>query len=93
MIHEQKQRSSAPPRGASRQYRIYSDNAQTGAASLALRAASTPHLARLDENRWVASRGLKSARDHIDVERIQLDAATDATGFLGGDEGGAGRSA
>jgi hypothetical protein len=51
-----------------------------------------PHLGGLDENRWVASRGLISARDHIDVERIQLDAATDATGFLGGDDGGAGRS-
>ena len=32
-----------------------------------------------------ACRGLVSARDHIDVERVQLDPATDAVGLIGGD--------
>ena len=44
-------------------------------------------LAGLDENRLVAGRGLKAPHDHIDVERIELDAAADATGLVGRDEG------
>jgi hypothetical protein len=31
--------------------------------------------------------GLKAPHDHIDVERIALDAAADATGLIGRDEG------
>jgi hypothetical protein len=44
-------------------------------------------LAGLDENRRVAGRGLKAPHDHIDVERIELDAAADATDLVGRDEG------
>src|SRR3984957_12060808 len=44
-------------------------------------------LAGLDENRLVAGRGLKAPHDHIDVERIELDAAADTTGLIGRDEG------
>jgi hypothetical protein len=43
-------------------------------------------LACLDENRGVACRSLVSAHDHIDIERVELYAATDSAGFLGGDE-------
>jgi hypothetical protein len=41
----------------------------------------------LDKNRLVAWRGLGSAHDHVDVERVQLDPAKHAVGLLGGDEG------
>src|ERR1700722_9950720 len=44
-------------------------------------------LASLDENRRVARRGLVAADDYIDIERIQLDAATNRPGIIGGDEG------
>jgi hypothetical protein len=40
----------------------------------------------LEENRLVAGRGLKAPHDDIDVERIELDAAADATGLVGRDE-------
>jgi hypothetical protein len=33
---------------------------------------------------------LLAAHDHIDVERVELDPATDAAGLVGGDEGRAG---
>jgi hypothetical protein len=42
---------------------------------------------RLDENRWVACRRFIAAHDHIDVERVELDPATDAAGLVGSDEG------
>jgi hypothetical protein len=48
------------------------------------------HLAGLDENRLVARRGLVAADDHIDIGRIELDAATDAPGLVGRDEHRAG---
>ena len=35
----------------------------------------------------VAGRGLKAPHDHIDVERIALAAAADATGLIGRDGG------
>ena len=54
------------------------------------RAQRLERLARLDQNRRVACRGLVSAHDDIDIERVELDAATDAAGRLGGDEGRAG---
>ena len=44
----------------------------------------------LDQNRLVARGGLIAARNHVDVERVELDPATDAAGSLGGDEGRAG---
>ena len=40
-------------------------------------------LARLDENRQVACRGLVSTHDYIDIERVELDAATDSAGLVG----------
>ena len=40
-------------------------------------------LARLDENRQVACRGLVSAHDYIDIERVELDAATNSAGLVG----------
>jgi hypothetical protein len=46
--------------------------------------------AGLDENRWVAYRGFVAARDHIDVERDELEPATDAAGLICDDEGRAG---
>jgi hypothetical protein len=54
------------------------------------RAQRLERLAGLDENRRVARRGLVASHNHIDVERIQLDAATNAPGLLGGDESRAG---
>ena len=52
-----------------------------------MRRQRLERLAGLDENRLVAGRGLKAPHDHIDVERIELDAAADATGLVGRDEG------
>jgi hypothetical protein len=40
----------------------------------------------LDEDRWVACRGLIAAHDYVDVERIEFDPAADAAGPVGGDE-------
>jgi hypothetical protein len=37
--------------------------------------------------RLFAGLGLKAPHDHIDVERIELDAGADATGLVGRDEG------
>jgi hypothetical protein len=53
----------------------------------ALRRQRLDRLAGLDENRLVAGRGLKAPHDHIDVEQIELEAAADATGLVGRDEG------
>jgi hypothetical protein len=53
----------------------------------ALRCQRLERLAGLDENRLVARPGFKAPHDHIDVERIELDAAADATGLAGRDEG------
>ena len=53
----------------------------------ALRRQRLERPAGLDENRLVAGRGLKAPHDHIDVERIKLEAAADATGLVGRDEG------
>jgi len=44
--------------------------------------------AGLDKGGGLARCGLvAAAHDHVDVERIHLDAAADPTGRLGGDEG------
>ena len=50
------------------------------------RAKRLERLAGLDENRGLAGRRLIAPDDHVDVERIELDAATDASGLFGGDE-------
>src|SRR5271166_1945376 len=47
-------------------------------------------LAGLGEDRTVSSGGLVAPNDHVDIERIDLDAATDTTRGLGGDEDRAG---
>jgi hypothetical protein len=44
-------------------------------------------LAGLDKNRPVTRRRFIAPHHHVDVERIEFDAATDATGRVGGDEG------
>jgi hypothetical protein len=44
-------------------------------------------LAGFDENRGMACGGLAAARDHLDIRRVELDAAADATSLVGGDEG------
>ena len=44
-------------------------------------------LAGLGENRQVARRGLVTAYDHIDVQRIDFDASAHAAGLVCGDEG------
>jgi len=38
------------------------------------------------QGRPLGRHGLITANDHVDVERIELDAAADATGLVGGDE-------
>ena len=43
-------------------------------------------LTRLGESRSIAASGLVAANDHVDIERVELDATTDAAGFLGCDE-------
>jgi hypothetical protein len=45
---------------------------------------------RLDKNRLVARGGLIPARNHVHLERVELDPATDAASAVGGDEGRAG---
>jgi hypothetical protein len=70
-------------------------SATSATAGAGLRATPVParrrqrleRLAGLDENRLVAGRGLKASHDHVDVERIELDAAADTTGLIGRDEG------
>jgi hypothetical protein len=44
-------------------------------------------LAGLDENRWVTRRGLVTSDDHIDIERVEFDAAANTPGLVGGDQG------
>ena len=44
----------------------------------------------LDEKRGFACGGLIATQNHVNVERIELDAAADATGLVGCDEGRAG---
>jgi hypothetical protein len=44
-------------------------------------------LAGLDEDCGLACGGLIAAHDHVDIERIEFDAATDAAGPVAGDEG------
>lgn len=41
----------------------------------------------LDENRWSACGRLVAPNDHVDVERINFNSATNAPGPLGGDRG------
>ena len=62
---------------------------------LKLRAAPRPYappkltegLPGIDEHRGLTGSPLVTTDDHIDVERIELDSATDAAGLVGGDEG------
>ena len=49
------------------------------------RGQGVERFAGLDEGRRVACRGLVSAHDHIDVERIKLDASADPSGLIRGD--------
>ena len=44
----------------------------------------------LDQNRWIARRRLAASYDHVDIERVEFDPATDAASGLGGDEDRAG---
>jgi hypothetical protein len=50
------------------------------------RGEHVERLGGLEKNRGVACCGLVSAYDHIDIERVQLDAATEAAGVVGGNE-------
>jgi hypothetical protein len=51
-------------------------------------ASPAPRTSRQSRRKLlVAGRGLKAPHDHIDVERIELDAAADATGLIGLDGG------
>jgi hypothetical protein len=40
-------------------------------------------LAGLDEHCWLACRRFIAANDHIDIERVELDAAANAAGLCG----------
>ena len=51
---------------------------------------SLKRLASFDEGRGDARCGLETADDHIDIERIKLDAATEPAGLVSGHEGGSG---
>src|SRR5580658_2689166 len=51
------------------------------------RCQLTENLAGLHEDRGLAAGRLVATHDDVDVERIELDTAADAAGFLCGDEG------
>ena len=55
----------------------------TGAVSLDLRGQALERFAGPDERCWVACRGLLSAYDYVDGERVQLGAAREAAGLAG----------
>jgi hypothetical protein len=55
--------------------------------SLASRCQLAEPLTGSDQDGRIARHGLEAADDHIDVERIEFDAAADPAGFLRRDEG------
>jgi hypothetical protein len=61
---------------------------RTFAASLALRAASTSNASPVStRTAALPVAALVAPKDQVDIERIKLGAAADATGLVCGDEG------
>ncbi len=55
--------------------------------SLASRRQLAEALAGFDQDSGIARRGLVATDDHVDIKRIEFDAAADSAGLLGRDEG------
>jgi hypothetical protein len=50
-------------------------------------ARQYPQTSRPSEQGLLGRGGLITPDDHVDIERVEFDAAADATGLVGGDEG------